>query len=376
MLALLLLFFPQTQVDPAGVVSSEVIFPPDWKIALDVSYINSKSRYEAPVGFISFKAPGIVVGPIPQDSVIFEPRPIFLFARTHHDDNAGHLVFDQYHPILTAIRTHLGSVYAALNVTTVDMVWRQHIFSRWNGMYDNWWKVNIGRLLFHDQIENKAFFHHVRHRSTKPICYETVIAGCGKLSGLDGQVLHRSDSIQYIRERLWQEYAPQRTKNNPEIINFLLLEKNFSSWKHMNTILNWSDLKKKIQSLPGVSVINIAPQNTNFSVQVQEYRNADVIVSLWGGISMLNFLMPSGGVEILITSWYGTLMPYPKYANQTTLPCPDFDGQARMSISGASKSLRYCTRDDGYAQNTINITNFMELVQKAVKYIKWKRKQK
>lgn len=49
------------------------------------------------------------------------------------------------------------------------------------------------------------------------------------------------------------------------------------------------------------------------------YRSSDVVISLWGGISMLNFLLPAGKVEIVITSWFedNGMMPMP---NTTSVP--------------------------------------------------------
>ena len=52
-------------------------------------------------------------------------------------------------------------------------------------------------------------------------------------------------------------------------------------------------------------------------IQVVGYRTTDIVISLWGGISMLNFLLRPGRVEIVITSWFedNGMMPLP---NQTT----------------------------------------------------------
>jgi hypothetical protein len=363
-------------VEPSGLVKSSDIFRKDWWIELSTAYAHAKSAFESPAGYYAFRSPQVHIGAVPK-GVHWEERPYMLFSRTHHDDNTGHLIFDQYHPLATAIDTHIG-IRAAVNVTLVDMVWNHHFFSRYNHIYDRKWKPLIGNIIFNESIRIRDFV--LRNKARKQMtCYRHLLVGCGQLSGLAGNVLHRARSLRYIRQRLWEVYAPDTSNtvllNNVQqrhVVNILMLQKNTTTWKHTNFVLNWMEIVHAVSALPNVSVKNFSPSNVQFPDQVKYYRAADIIISQWGGISMLNFLMPPGGVEILITSWFSDLMSMPNSTasfnvSSSSLICPDFDDRARLSI-GDTKSLRFCTRDNGHQPNYVNVTNLMELVHKAVAY--------
>lgn len=114
--------------------------------------------------------------------------------------------------------------------------------------------------------------------------------------------------------------------------------------KHTNFITNWAEVVAAVELLPNVRVTAYAPvqvpfaeqvrvtsyhskRQNHFRGQVQHYRRADVVISLWGGISMLNFLLRPGKVEIVITSWFedNGMMPLP---NTTTAA----DGKVAVSM--------------------------------------------
>eukprot|EP01036_Dinobryon_divergens_P027626 gene27626-36429_t len=385
-------------------------FEKDWRVVLESSYNHQRSKYEGEPGFFSFKPPTVIDGPVPfrrsgsdQNSSnrlpLFVDSPYMIFSRTHHDDNAGHLIFDTYHPLLTVINSHLG-LSQAKNVTTVDLVWNSQIFSRWSEVFDKKWKLFIGHVLLKRQIhfrnflaENRAAVRSAQQGNSKHsnavVCYRKLIVGCGQLSGLDGGTLHRSQSLQHIRRVIWDEYAPDNASSaspNLNEVRILMLEKNTSSWQHSNYITNWQEMVSAVRDLPDVVVTAYSPQYQTFKTQVIGYRTTDIVISLWGGISMLNFLLRPGRVEIVITSWFedNGMMPLP---NRTTamsskkrrreeeedrLECPDFDSRARMGQD--IKHLRFCTRDNGHTANHIRLDNFIPLVQRAVRYIRWKKK--
>jgi hypothetical protein len=191
----------------------------------------------------------------------------------------------------------------------------------------------------------------------------------------------------------------QRQRPGKKVVRILMLEKTESAWTHTNFITNWKDVVAAVDLFEGTAVTSIVPHRTPFGDQVRLYRQADVVISLWGGISMLNFLMPPGGVEVLFTSWFAPMMPMPvpgavpisastsRNTTSTTtasgtsstsllpaghLVCPDFEDIARLSL-GTTKSLRFCSRTNGMNATTIDIANFLPLVQLAVSYVRWKK---
>jgi hypothetical protein len=89
---------------------------------------------------------------------------------------------------------------------------------------------------------------------------------------------------------------------------------------------------------------------------------------------MLNFAMRSGGIDMLISSWFSPILPFPNSTGAAaTLICPDFDERARSTL-GYIKSLRYCVRQDGYQQIHLNVSNFMELLHVVVKHQRYSRR--
>lgn len=408
-----------TTVNKEGIVSWSTTepFQKNWAINLATTYQHDKSQFEAHMHRYTFR-PVTVPTFIPKD-IIWEMNPYMLFARTSHDDNVGHLVYEQYHPLLTTIETHLGLEWSR-NVTLIDHVANNGFHSRyWPGFYEQKWKYSIGRLLFKNEIRIKQFRKESKN-SSQMICYRKLIIGCGHIAGLEGGVLHRPKSIRYIRTSLWNEYArgikerldadnnilhrseiidtlwyhygtkirslssalltpvstppslspsSNNTKSNKKsIIKILMLQKTASNWNHMNIITNWETMITEIKKIQYVDVINIVPQNTNFSTQVVLYKEADIVISLWGGISMLNFLISPGSVEILLTAWFAPLMPFPNdtWVNKKQMICPDFDDRARLSL-GDTKSVRFCSATNGSLPITVNITNFIPLVELVVK---------
>ena len=421
-----------TLIDPIGEVTHDVLFPDDWGINLATSYPHERVEYEHKVTKNTFRQPIIQDYPIPNATWI--ESPIFLFVRTQNDENAGHLVYDTYFPLLTTIATHLGNVKYSENVTTVDYIYRGDSFafkqakrSDKNSKYETGWKINIGSKLFQDQLTQREF--RIRNNKiTGLVCYETVLIGCGRLSGLQGNTVHyHAGSMQYLREKMWKKYAdsdnpvtastipdvwnvsstmsmrnalshkhvsdtPVTASMIPDVWNFsstmlmrnalshkrvkvLMLEKVTSYWRqaHTNFINNWSGVVSAVKAINHTSVVSVIPHKLSFGHQIDYYKQADIVISLWGGISMLNFLIPAGGVEILISSWFAPLMPLPINSESTVLVCPDFDAIARNSLS-ENNVLKFCTRTNGTSGTNVNIHNFVDLVKRAVKHVLYKNK--
>ena len=395
-----------TLVNGNGVVlwsASDIFLKSDWSINLSTTYSHEKSKYEANEKKHVFQPPEISNAAIPE-SVKWDETPHMLFSRTSHDDNAGHLVYDQYHPLLTAIGSHLG-MSESKNVVVVDMVENKEAFSHhWPGSYEKGWKYRIGRVLFNKEIRYNEFLDAAK-KEPKMVCYRKLLAGCGKVAGMDGGAQSRQGSIRYIRDMLWQEYAPDNhtvaatdmndssvsksdiVKNEEEAsIRILMIQKKDSSWGHLNLIKNWAEVVSQVEAIKGVTVTHITPKECEFGQQVVHYKNTDIIISLWGGISMLNFLMHKGGTEILFTSWFndedmllipkvGSIDPVTKKILTEVpdlLKCPDFDEKTRTALSDTS-SIRFCSRTEGQVSYSVNITNFIPLVEMVVKNQRFKK---
>ena len=384
---------------------SDLFLKSDWSINLSTTYKQEKSKYEADENKHRFDPPDIQNTAIPE-SAKWDERPHMLFSRTSHDDNVGHLVYDQYHPLLTAIGSHLG-MSESKNVVLIDMVENKEVFSHyWPGSYEKGLKHRIGRVLFNKEIRYHEFVAAAKKQPSM-VCYRTLLAGCGRVAGMDGGVQSRQGSIRYIRDMLWQEYATENvtisstekndsTVSKSEVINkeqegnirILMIQKKDSSWGHLNLIKNWVEIATEVEALKGVTVSHFVPKECEFGQQVVHYKNSDIIISLWGGISMLNFLMPQGGTEVLFTSWFdddnmllipkvGSIDPITK-KNITEVPkllkCPDFDERTRSATYDTS-FIRFCSRTEGHDSYSVNITNFLPLLEMVIKNQRWKKRK-
>ena len=329
-----------TITQPTGEVTFDVLFPGDWGINLATSYPHERTEYEHVVTKYVFRAPIIQDYPIPNATWV--EGPIFLFVRTQNDENAGHLIYDTYFPLLTTIAAHFGNVKYSENVTTIDCIHRGDSFSfkvaqrsEKNSKYEAGWKINIGSKLFRDQLTQREF--KIRNNKiTGLVCYKTVLIGCGRLSGLQGNTAHRhAGSIQYLRETMWKKYASanipvldvwnfsstltRRNVVSHDHVKILMLQKITSYWRqaHTNFINNWDDVVSAVKAINHSFVVSVVPHELTFRHQIEYYKQADVVISLYGGISFLNFLIPAGGVEVLISAWFGPLMPLPTNSKDT-----------------------------------------------------------
>ena len=369
----------------------------------------------------------LVVDPA-DNSTTYLSEPHFFVARTLHDDNLGHLVFDTYAPILTAIESFLGPGLEAVapRVTVVDVVNPRRPFgSKYFPNIYKKWLDSIAKVIFRDYVPDAAFFDRFRQSGgggggggENRVCFAQLLVGCGGLSGLEGQSTHhRHRTVDYVRQAMWRRFVPRNATDarrgskqsafppapvdlasaagpaddkgkrrssraqpkapvskdyNSTRLNILLLQKVDSHWKHDNNIKNWAELVQCVQNVSGpyAAVLSVAPNRIPFEQQVRLLKEADVVISLWGGISMVNFLMPPDGVEVLFSAWFDTLMPLPNATLTGNAPqrCVDFDDRPRSAFR--HKVLLFCSRDDGMKSNNVNLTNFEPFLRSAVA---WKR---
>ena len=419
-----------TNVDINGTVTWSDMSSMMVRMATAYNHIKEKDEtlyhpFTYEFGFKRLEEGPLVVNPLLDNSTTYLSTPHFLAARTLHDDNLGHLLFDSYFPILTVIQSFLGELSRAQDTTVVDLVHPKRPFgSKYFPQLYKKWLDNIANVIFKEYVSDAAFFErHKRISSTdNRVCFAQLIVGCGGLSGLEGHTLHQQRTVDYIRQSLWRRFVPKNLTNavkgtqlsafppapadlsssssssssSPEAktnkarsrhsrrrpsssevarnsrynstrINVLMLEKVDTYWNHENNIKNWQQVVSTVRNVSGpyASVLSITPSKVTFAEQVRLFKEADIVMSLWGGISMVNFLMPPEGLEVLFSSWFLDLMPLP---NATTLPkplpCVDFDDRARSAFR--HKVLLFCSRDDGMRSNSINLTNFAPFIKHAL----------
>ena len=103
-----------------------------------------------------------------------------------------------------------------------------------------------------------------------------------------------------IRQRFY--FMSQIPQVNPRRISVLYLKKGVTYWGHRNFIRNDEQLLGWIHEV-GLDVTTIEPSKMNINEQIFHLSRSLLVVSLWGGVHMLDILQPPGSVEILFTAW-------------------------------------------------------------------------
>ena len=116
----------------------------------------------------------------------------------------------------------------------------------------------------------------------------------------------------------------------------------------------------------------------SLALQARLFANSMVVLSPWGGISMLNWLMPPGSFELLLTSFrQGKGLSSKSHRSRIEelrgpdalahgLPCPDWDYRYHDGVPYIT-TLRYCTAAPRRGVDTVlNITALMLIFDNAV----------
>jgi len=315
----------------------------------------------------------------------FFPNTHYFFSRSRNDENVGHLFFNTYAPVLSAVeswRDHAGLSTAVQNSVFVDVVNENRVFSKWRKKTYKRFLDGLGSEIFHGNLVHIRQYRQrilEKHSSVSLLCFNRVVVGMGKQQGLlgDGHSGRDGPVLSYMRSTLWA--AADKSSHETEArrlyggdvgaLRILLLEKNESLWEHSNLVTNWVELVEGArQECSTCNVLSVQPNKLSIPMQTQLLRLADIVVSPWGGVSMLNFLMPRGKIEIILSSWFAQGgMPLPANANTTNwLTCPDFDRPQRSAFG--HHTLLLCARSNGDSPLSVDLAAFRGLVAAAVAF--------
>ena len=375
-----------TRVNKKGetVWNTERPFTDSWRVAL-----NTPSDYEVDkVGKFKWR-PVEHRGALPTDDVEWRKEVPFLFARTPSDDNLGHVLFDTYLPLMSAVDTWLG-LKAMGDVVPVDYrnasdVWLPSHAHKYQEI-----RYQIGSLLWSSTQSLEEF---AGSASPRLRCFERVLVGTGgqEESGLHGGAFMRQRPLTHLKRTLLQAFLPSglaAAGRQGSQIHVTLLEKKRSHTGHNNFVANWDEVVVSVAKALGngttvadVVVRNVDPGTLTFSEQVRLLHTTDVAVGLWGGVSAMNFMLPHTSVQVIISNWW----PYggdPK-PNDAAKECVDYEGDWRggMGLHG-SKTLLFCVRNPKRNGNgktfpdPVDVPSLTKLVGRAVQYARHHRRQK
>jgi len=276
------------------------------------------------------------VASLESDDVYVEHTPTLLGALSCHRENVGHVLFDSYLSILSTINNWFQCGIDADSVFDVVLSNSKH------SHFDR----QIGSALFHDMYALKT--SKARADGHRYVCYENLMVGTGNQKNLFGGVDGKQRMLRFMRSKILYHYGydPLWTPHSNDELELLVLIKNTSSWKHKNwpgnldsehsEVVHWiNDEYVATQRLQKLTALN--PAFDSFEQILDALSTASIVMCMWGGIGLTNFLAPIGAVEIIFTTWDERMHYTPDKVNETV---PDFEYAVRNAITD-QQTLRY-----------------------------------
>ena len=343
--------------------------------------------------------------PIPVNVSVRSHDIIFLHARTPSDDNLGHVLMDTYVPLLSAIDTWVG-LKAVHDVALVDT---RNGSDTWvPSKRDKYQEIRneIGKYLFKRVDEYDDFVNRGDGAIT---CFDQVLVGTG---GQEESVLHggaflRQRPLLHLKRAILRQFLPKtggesgvsqsdiqkpytelrRHRGPTDPIRITLLEKRGSHTGHNNLVSNWPDIVSSVSAMAGadraapsqvkILVQNVDPSVLSFTEQVRLMHNTDVSVSLWGGVTAMNFLLPPNSVQVIISNWW-PIGAEPR--GNEAKECMDYESDWRGGVGlYGPKALLFCVRSPKRNMNgktfpaPVDAESLSKLVRRAVRYVHHKR---
>jgi len=321
---------------------------------------------------------------LPADARLVE-RPVALYYPGHNPGNPGHTLFESIFPIYAAVENFLGD--GASSRTALLSGCRR--FCR---------NSSIDQALASSLFGALADVPSLDQLGT-PTCFRALVVGSGAVGGLQGGLAHHWPQLLRMRNAVLHSvgWQPPAASPSPAFMDVLVLNKTATVDRRSGEPAErrQSSLNASVESqLPqlcaelrrrygyaGLRVTVVEPQKTPYAEQVRLYARSLVTVSVWGGISMLNWLMPPGAVEIVFTNWradkgytlnkalQGKMAAWghakaPKGSIETE--CPDWEYRMRETLPHIA-TVRYCSaapsRKDPFP---VNLTAFVALFDGAI----------
>lgn len=308
-------------------------------------YYDTPSDYEKLNGRYHFH-PTEVLSYIPFKNVSWRASPHVLFARTPSDDNLGHVLFDTYIPLLSSI-DHWLNIRHAKNVVVVDDRDDSDAWIKSKAEQSSYFRQLIASTLFSDQTTLTSIRQGAVNSSIELVCFDKLLVGTGgqEESGLHAGMFLHNRPLQYMKKKLIAKYGGlnsnisyskpssslvddtlfkreqmkyliEKYTNSSRFssIRILMIEKEDSNTGHTNFIENWAQLhdsiagkilqQERLNRRTNVTLLNISPRTVDIPAQVALLHHTDIVISLWGGVSSLNFLLPRNRVQIVIVNWW------------------------------------------------------------------------
>lgn len=320
---------------------------------------------------------------LPADARLVE-RPVALYYPGHNPGNPGHTLFESIFPIYAAVENFLGE--GAASRTALLSGCRR--FCR-NSSIDH----SLASSLFGALADVPSL-----DRLGTPTCFRALVVGSGAVGGLQGGLAHHWPMLLRMRSAVLHSVGWQPpSAPSPALLEVLVLNKTATVDRKSGepATRRESSLNASVESqLPqlcaelrrryghaGLRLTVIEPQKTPYAEQVRLYARSLVTVSVWGGISMLNWLMPPGAVEIVFTNWrldkgyslskalqgraagWGHTKPPP---GSFETECPDWEYRLRETLPHIA-TVRYCSYAPSRRETFhVNLTAFVALFDGAI----------
>lgn len=308
---------------------------------------------------------------LPEGVTLFK-QPFAYYSSTMHWDNPGHLIFENFLPIYLSLESWLLSPEHAV------------LFNgcRRSCPLGGSLAETFARSVFADYTGLPAF---QAMAAGEPQCFSSLIVGTGgeTTAGLHGGAAFHMPSLLRMRSDVLRSSGINTSVHGvPRTLRVLILNKTKGhgvSKTHGSIAANLADLPNALRShYPNISVTVIEPQHCSIAHQARMFSSSMVVVSPWGGISMLNWLMPPGGFEVLLTSFRaGKGLSVKTHrarleevrgpgALANGLPCPDWDFRYHDGVPYIT-TLRYCSAAPRRGVDVaLNISSLMVIIHNAI----------
>ena len=308
---------------------------------------------------------------LPAGATLFT-QPFVYYSSTMHWYNPGHLIFENFLPIYVALESWQLTPSRAV------------LFNGCRRSCPDAGSLaeKFARSVFNDYVGLQSFNAMA---AGKAHCFSSLLVGTGgeTTAGLHGGAAFHMPSLLRMRSDLLRSSGINASDHGvPRTLRVLILNKTKGhgvSKTFGNIVENLAEVPRAIQdAYPTIRVTVIEPQRVNLFHQAQLFSSSMIVMCPWGGISMLNWLMPPGAFELLLTSFRaGKGLSIENHRDRLEkmrgpgslargLPCPDWDYRYHDGVPHIT-TLRYCTAAPKRGIDTVlNITALMSVIHNAI----------
>lgn len=252
--------------------------------------------------------------PAPMDELERVQDLTLLLVMTQHKENPGHVIFESLMPRWST----LMDILPELDIENLEI--NALVFQSVG---------SFQKKLMSDLFGTRVF------KLEPGTCFDQLVIGGRKRGGLTGNM--NAEAFHSFRKFMYSSYGI--VERPPQAFKILILQKTWSGWGHNNGVKNWNEVREWIMELGFLDVTIVNPSTYSIREQVELFSQTVLVMSIWGGNCMMDFLQPDGAIEMIVGTWHIGQDYIPEEAKGVT--CPDIDRGLHNSYAYVN-TYRYC----------------------------------